>query len=113
STAPSPSRPAPRTRPSCRYARPKPQNRPARRRPPCRRPAPRQGSLITAERMQRGAGLPVPLLFSPRRAVKMRLYLSSDRIGDRVGALLALVGFGARAAIIPNALDGVSPTARE
>lgn len=43
----------------------------------------------------------------------MRLYLSSDRIGDRVGALLALVGFGARAAIIPNALDGVSPTARE
>ena len=43
----------------------------------------------------------------------MRLYLSSDRIGDRAGALLGLVGFGARAAIVSNALDGVSPVARE
>lgn len=43
----------------------------------------------------------------------MRLYLSSDRIGNRAGALLGLVGFGARAAIVSNALDGVSPAARE
>jgi dipeptidase E len=43
----------------------------------------------------------------------MRLYLSSDRIGDRAGALLGLVGFGARAAIVSNALDGVSAAARE
>jgi dipeptidase E len=43
----------------------------------------------------------------------MRLYLSSYRIGDRAGALLALLGNGKRAAIISNALDNVSPAARE
>jgi dipeptidase E len=45
--------------------------------------------------------------------VKMRLYLSSYRLGDRAGALLALLG-GARphAAIIANALDNVPPEAR-
>jgi len=42
----------------------------------------------------------------------MRLYLSSYRIGDRAGALLALLGNGKRAAIISNALDNVSPAAR-
>jgi len=42
----------------------------------------------------------------------MRLYLSSYRIGDRAGALLALLGFGGRAAIVSNALDGLSPQAR-
>jgi len=43
----------------------------------------------------------------------MRLYLSSYRIGDRAGALLALLGSGKRAAIISNALDNVSPAARD
>lgn len=43
----------------------------------------------------------------------MRLYLSSYRIGDRAGALLALLGNGKRAAIISNAKDNVSPAVRE
>jgi len=43
----------------------------------------------------------------------MRLYLSSYRIGDRAGSLLALLGGGRRAAIIENALDGISPAARD
>jgi dipeptidase E len=42
----------------------------------------------------------------------MRLYLSSYRIGDRAGSLLALLGGGKRAAIISNALDYISPAAR-
>lgn len=37
----------------------------------------------------------------------MRLYLSSYRVGDRAGALLALAGPGGRAAIVANALDQV------
>jgi dipeptidase E len=43
----------------------------------------------------------------------MRLYLSSYRIGDRAGALLAMLGSGKRAALISNALDNISPVARE
>lgn len=43
----------------------------------------------------------------------MRLYLSSDRIGERAGSLLALLGGGTRAAIIENALDSVPAAARE
>lgn len=43
----------------------------------------------------------------------MRLYLSSYRIGDRAGSLLALLGSGRRAAIIENALDNISPSARQ
>lgn len=43
----------------------------------------------------------------------MRLYLSSYRIGDRAGSLLALLGSGKRAAIIENALDGFSAQARD
>lgn len=43
----------------------------------------------------------------------MRLYLSSYRIGDRAGALLALLGNGKRAAIISNAKDNISPAARQ
>lgn len=45
----------------------------------------------------------------------MRLYLSSHRIGDSAGALLAMLGntSGARAAIIANGFDGCSETARE
>lgn len=42
----------------------------------------------------------------------MRLYLSSYRLGDRAGSLLALLGSGKRTAIIANALDSISPTAR-
>lgn len=42
----------------------------------------------------------------------MRLYLSSYRIGDRAGSLLALLGSGKRAAIVSNALDAISDTAR-
>lgn len=42
----------------------------------------------------------------------MRLYLSSYRIGDRAGSLLALLGSGKRAAIVSNALDTISDTAR-
>lgn len=42
----------------------------------------------------------------------MRLYLSSYRIGDRAGSLLALLGSGKRAAIVSNALDNISSTAR-
>ena len=42
----------------------------------------------------------------------MRLYLSSYRIGDRAGSLLALLGSGKRTAIISNALDNISATAR-
>lgn len=44
----------------------------------------------------------------------MRLYLSSYRLGDRAGALLALIGgTGARAAIISNALDGIPSETRD
>ena len=43
----------------------------------------------------------------------MRLYLSSYRMGDRAGALLALLGSGKRAAIVANALDNISPSARK
>jgi len=43
----------------------------------------------------------------------MRLYLSSYRIGDRAGSLLALLGNGRHAAVIENALDNISPAARE
>ena len=43
----------------------------------------------------------------------MRLYLSSYRIGDRAGSLLALLGGGKRAAIIENALDTFSTEARD
>lgn len=43
----------------------------------------------------------------------MRLYLSSYRIGDRAGSLLALLGNGRRAAVIENALDNISPAARD
>lgn len=43
----------------------------------------------------------------------MRLYLSSYRLGENVGALLALVGNGARAAIISNALDYIPTAARQ
>ena len=42
----------------------------------------------------------------------MRLYLSSYRIGDRAGSLLALLGSGKRTAIVSNALDNISSTAR-
>src|SRR5690606_10768500 len=42
----------------------------------------------------------------------MRLYLSSYRIGDRAGSLLALLGSGKRTAVISNALDNISATAR-
>jgi dipeptidase E len=42
----------------------------------------------------------------------MRLYLSSYRVGDRAGSLLALLGSGKKVAIIANALDNISPTAR-
>ncbi len=43
----------------------------------------------------------------------MRLYLSSYRVGDRAGSLLALLGSGKRAALIENALDLCSEDARE
>jgi dipeptidase E len=43
----------------------------------------------------------------------MRLYLSSYRMGDRAGALLALLGSGKRAALIQNGLDSISPAARQ
>jgi dipeptidase E len=39
------------------------------------------------------------------RSSTMRLYLSSHRFGDRFDLLLAMVGQGARAAVISNALD--------
>ena len=43
----------------------------------------------------------------------MRLYLSSWRLGDRAGALLALLGGGKRAALIENALDLYPDVARD
>jgi dipeptidase E len=43
----------------------------------------------------------------------MRLYLSSYRVGDRAGSLLALLGSGKRATLIENALDLYSAEARE
>ena len=42
----------------------------------------------------------------------MRLYLSSHRVGDRAGSLLALLGSGKRVAVIANALDGKPDAAR-
>jgi dipeptidase E len=42
----------------------------------------------------------------------MRLYLSSYRLGDRAGALLALLGFGKKAALVENALDNIPAAAR-
>jgi dipeptidase E len=45
----------------------------------------------------------------------MRLYLSSDRIGERAGSLLAMLGnpVGARAAVIANGFDHVRETGSE
>ena len=43
----------------------------------------------------------------------MRLYLSSERVGDRAGSLLALLGGAKRAAIIGNALDALPAAIRE
>lgn len=45
----------------------------------------------------------------------MRLYLSSHRMGDSAGALLAMLGStaGARAAVIGNGFDGCSEAARD
>lgn len=43
----------------------------------------------------------------------MRLYLSSYRLGESAGALLALLGRSGRAAIISNALDDMPTAARE
>ncbi len=45
----------------------------------------------------------------------MRLYLSSHKIGDRAGALLAMLGGGPgkRAAIVSNGFDGCSADARD
>lgn len=42
----------------------------------------------------------------------MRLYLSSERLGERAGALLAMLN-GPRVAVIANGYDGASVTARE
>lgn len=42
----------------------------------------------------------------------MRLYLSSERLGERAGALLAMVN-GPRVAVIANGYDGASAMARE
>lgn len=62
----------------------------------------------------------VPLfVFFAVRAVEMRLYLSSYRVGDSAGSLLALLSGGPahfdgrRAALIENALDLYSEEARE
>ncbi|HWA18923.1 MAG TPA: Type 1 glutamine amidotransferase-like domain-containing protein [Devosia sp.] len=44
----------------------------------------------------------------------MRLYLSSERLGERAGALLAMIPEGAnRVAVIANGYDGASDMARE
>jgi dipeptidase E len=43
----------------------------------------------------------------------MRLYLSSYRLGDRGGSLLALLGSGKRAAVIENAQDHLTAAARD
>ena len=42
----------------------------------------------------------------------MRLYLSSERLGERSGALLAMLN-GQRVAVIANGYDGASATARD
>ena len=42
----------------------------------------------------------------------MRLYLSSERLGERSGALLAMVN-GPKVAVIANGYDGASATARD
>jgi dipeptidase E len=42
----------------------------------------------------------------------MRLYLSSERLGERAGTLLAMIR-GDRVAVIANGYDGASATARE
>ena len=42
----------------------------------------------------------------------MRLYLSSERLGERAGTLLAMV-HGPRVAVIANGYDGASASARE
>ena len=42
----------------------------------------------------------------------MRLYLSSERLGERAGALLAMIN-GPKVAIIANGYDGASATARD
>ena len=42
----------------------------------------------------------------------MRLYLSSERLGERAGALLAMLS-GSKVAVIANGYDGASATARD
>ena len=43
----------------------------------------------------------------------MRLFLSSDKFGNRLDLLVGLAGPGARVAVISNALDLVPPASRE
>ena len=43
----------------------------------------------------------------------MRLYLSSDRLGDSFGELLAMAGEGARVAVISNAVDYIPEADRQ
>jgi len=43
----------------------------------------------------------------------MRLFLSSDKFGDRIDLLVGLVGQGAKVAVISNALDLIPPASRE
>jgi dipeptidase E len=43
----------------------------------------------------------------------MRLYLSSERLGERAGALLDMIPEGSQVAVIANGYDGASAMARE
>lgn len=48
-----------------------------------------------------------------RDTARMRLYLSSFRLGAHADHLLALAGDGRRTALVPNALDGLAADVRE
>ena len=52
------------------------------------------------------------VLFGTATMSLVRLYLSSFRIGQHPGRLLALAGGGVRTALIPNALDGLDAQVR-
>src|SRR5689334_22861081 len=108
--APSPSKPAPTSDRSCRYFRPPrtPTTRPVGSKSPAGDKLP--GKATTAKQSFKGSRFPVPLF--ALRAVKMRLYLSSERLGERAGTLLAMV-HGPRVAVIANGYDGASAMARE
>src|SRR5690606_21548580 len=78
-------------------------------------PLPGKAAHPPSESRKGESGFRLPFSFSPWRWPEMRLYLSSDGIGDSAGSLPALLGGrpGRRAAVIANGFDSSVAGAQE